>query len=144
MSYYCAATDLQRTRSDIVDAGVDSLDDYIDDAEAQINDRLDTAWYRGAARERGIDYVETRFDPDLVTVTSQIKAVAVYLTLALVYESVSRSDDETDPFAQLGRRYRNLYMVEIEALLQAGIDYDYEDDDDPEHDTAMPRVLKRM
>ena len=123
MMPYCSTFDLKKIRADIMGHGVSSWSDQIGLADEQINLTLARSWYRGVAADMDIT---DGFDPEKITDAGQLRMAACYLTLSLIYQSLASNTDVTgNTFFQQAELYSGKYEDEINAVLEAGIDYDF-------------------
>ena len=124
---YCSEADLVEERSNIMQYGVVSWDNKIDQAVQIIDEDLDLRWYRGVASDFGVDWREYPFDNDLLYSSPRIKRLAVYKTLELIYRYLMKdAPPDQDAFSHQSKTYGKLYETELKSLIESGIDYDWD------------------
>ncbi len=134
--------DLIEVQPDIYNFGVDDYEPQMLESEEIVNRALDSRWYRGVARNYGVDFRETPFEPAKVT-TSQVRRLATYKSLDLIYMSLAKIKPEADGFERLSDRFNKRYREELSDVLNAGIDYDWDASDDISSDErAQPKVRR--
>jgi len=117
------------------------------EAEWEINRALEARWYRDASAERGLDWQNTPFDAALVLTTEQLKRWSCYLTLAKIYELLSKDAAEPDAFERLAEKYEKKATDEGREVLSYGIDYDWDESgtiEATEKEQRVHRALVRM
>ena len=141
--------DLVDVRSEILKYGVSDYTIQMEESERIVNRALDSRWYRSNAENYGIDWRETPFDTDKMLASSieQIKRACVYKSLQLVYLLLAKESPEPDGFERNSETFKKLYADEINEVLTAGIDYDWDEDDEiasSEADIPQVRRLYRV
>jgi len=147
MANYTVNGDLFEVRPQLEAQNV-SFTDQHDESTRVINRTLESKWYFGDAKDRGIDPRNVRFDPDLMLNSAiQIKKLATFLALKLIYERfITGFDDEVNQM--LMQMYEKRYKDELELVLDLGIDYDWDDsgtiDDGEDLNEPNVRTLHRI
>lgn len=135
--------DLIAVRSDIFNYGETDFDDQMEESESVVIRALDARWYRANAENYGIDWRETPFNTDNVLTSSQIKRACVYKSLQLIYLLLAKEMSEPDGFERNSSTFKKLYAEEINDVLTAGIDYDWDESGDLTADeTKIPQVRR--
>lgn len=128
MAEYCTESDLVKVRPDIMDQGVDDWSDQIEEAGNIIDRAIETYWYRRIAEENDIDWRETVFDRDLLlTASTQLTRLASYKTLEHAYMYLEKNTKEPDAFERQREMFKKLYDDELDAVLDTGLDYDWDE-----------------
>lgn len=123
--------DLTEVRPDIFSYGVTDFESQMTEAEAIIIRVLDARWYREQANDRGIDWRSTPFDETLLlNVDTHLRRLAVYKSLELIYIYLMKESPEPDAFERQSNTFKKLYRDELNEVLTAGIDYDWDDSGD--------------
>lgn len=97
---------------------------FRDAAEAALLLDLDLAWRRDAARERGVDFREHPIAPSRLE-AGQMRRISVLKTLELLC-GAAKKDATDDALANAETEYRRLGREELERLIRAGVDYDWD------------------
>ena len=140
---YHGDKDITAVRSKIFSYGEKNLTDQMLEAERIINRTLDSRWYRANAENNGVDWRETPFDPEKVATASQLKRAAVYKSLQLIYMYLAKESPEADGFERNSKNFQRLYADEINEVLNAGIDYDWDGSDDlSSEEKSLPRIRR--
>jgi hypothetical protein len=147
MGTYTSDQDLVKVRKNILELGVATWTDKISDAEEHLNRLVERRWYRGAAQERGLDWTETPFAPAKVNPASQLKNLASYKALEMIYDYLATETQEPGAFERFRDHYARKFADELEEVLSIGIDYDWDASgavsSDEKH-VIVPRTLYRM
>jgi len=144
MTDYCSESDLIAIRPSILELGVTDWDAQITEAGNIIDRAIEVRWYRRIAEENRIDWRTTQFDRDLLkSATSQLTRLGCYKTLELcfMYLMKHRADDA---FEKERDMFSKLYKEELQEVLLAGLDYDWDDDDLDSDEISVPRVRRLM
>lgn len=124
---YCRDEDLVALRSNILDFGIDSWKDQRDEAMAIIDRALDAGWYRQEAEHLGVDWRKYPMDRTLfLNAESQLKRLACYKALELAFRYLMKESPEPDSFERMKDMYKEEYQSELKAVLNAGLDYDWD------------------
>lgn len=150
MTAYCTEAELADVQANILDPLV-SGEDYsaqLAEATRQIDRDLDLRWYRQAAAELEIDHRETPFDRDLLlSAATQLKRLGQLKGLQLVCGYLKSAVTDS-AWRELEVLYAQQYAEELEQVLAAGLDYDWDENatiaDEERATRAMPRRLVRM
>jgi len=142
---YSTDADLVKIRPNIMSLGVSAWTDQHNESTAIINRAL-LAWYNTEATKRG--YADIQFDSSkILNASTQLKRLACYKTLELAYMYLMVDGVQEGGFRNEMTLFRELYEREFNAVLESGIDYDWDDDgaiDDYEATDAAPRRLVRV
>lgn len=122
---YCTDVDLLTYRPNILSLGVDNWEDQRENAYAIINRTLESRWYRGAAEELSVDYLEVLFDPTLIQ-EGTLTRLECYKTLELAYMYLKKDSQQSDGFDRLEEQFRKRYGEELDLVLATGITYDWD------------------
>lgn len=147
MANYTVNGDLFEVRPQL-EAQNESFKDQHDESTRVINRTLESKWYFGDAKGRGIDPRVVRFNPDLMLDSAtEIKKLATFLAIKLIYERfITGFDDEVNQL--LMQMYENRYKEELELVLDLGISYDWDDsgtiDNGEEINEPQVRTLHRI
>lgn len=143
MAEYCSDDDLIEVRPDVLDLGVSSFDDQIEEAGLLIDRVLESRWYRPIQKNQGVDWRTTQFNRDsLLSMTSQLKRLGVFKTLELAFTILMKHRKE-DAFDDERKLFKEKYLEELEEVLLFGIDYDWDDDDElQDAERAIPEVRR--
>lgn len=142
---YCVDDDLLKYRSNIMTLGVDDWSEQRNEAYRLINRVISARWYRTAAPEMGVDPRAIVFDPTKVR-EGTFEALEAFKTLELAFIILKKEGPEADGFERFEESFRKKYNEELELILAAGIDYDWNADDsisDTELYLRTPRRLTR-
>lgn len=124
---FCTEEDLVAERANIMNFGVSSWDDKIVAAAAIVTRDLDLYWYRGATDNHRIDWREFPFDIDLLWSSPEVKRLAVYKSLELIYRFLRKdSPPDQDAFEPQMKLYGKLYSDELKSVCAFGLDYDWD------------------
>lgn len=140
---YCTDADLVKYRSTILDLGVTDWAEQRQEAYEMINRVIRARWYRVASREMGYDYRLTAFNPSLV-MNDCLKRLECFKTLELAYMILKKDGPEADGYERAEKSFRNRYNEELEVILSAGVDYDWDGDGVQNDDEATVRVTRRL
>lgn len=125
--YYHTEDDLVEVRPNILSYGVSDFEPQMEESESIINRTLESRWYRAAAAENGLDFRTDVFNPALVLTTSQVKRLATYKSLQLCYLHLMKEAPDPDAFERQMSTFKKLYDEEMQEVLGAGIDYDWDE-----------------
>jgi hypothetical protein len=128
MANYASDLDLVKIRPNILNLGVKNWDDQHAEATRQINRVLEKRWYYERAADHGIDPTTTPFDQTKVD-GEQVKNLACYKALELVYLYLMKDAPSPDGFEREYKIFRDLYKEELSDLVTIGINYDWDEDD---------------
>lgn len=150
MANYADDSDLAEVRANILDlvpvAGGDWESKH-DAATLVINHDLEVRWFNAVLSEEGLSSRNYTFDPDKILSPERLKNLAVYKTLELIYEYLTK-DVIDDPFAKERDYYAKKYRDEFERVLVMGLDYDWNSnsllDASEIKEAPLPRTLERM
>lgn len=120
-------SDLVKERKNILQLGVADWADQIAEAHRQVIRILEARWYRKVAPAMGIDPTEVSFDESRVN-ADQLKKLETYKALELAYSYLVVETEEVGGFERLRDYYRRLYQDELREVLNAGVDYDWDQD----------------
>jgi|GEM_PF-1027010 hypothetical protein len=153
---YSSDADLIKAQKDIMSLGVLSWEAQHSEAALIIDRALRVQWYEPLARYPRDDssglavsggFTYEQFDPEKLLDLLQLKRLSVYKTLELSYLSVMMDSTENNPFKMKMEMFKELYDIELVAVLQAGITYDWDgsgDEDQVETNIQRaPRVIMR-
>ena len=127
MTTYCEDDDLLKYRPNIMNLGVNDWSDQREEAYRLINRVISARWYRTAAPEMGFDPRVTVFAPSKVRADT-FKALEAFKTLELAFIVLKKEGPEQDGFERFEESFRKKYNEELELILAAGIDYDWDAD----------------
>lgn len=139
---YSSDADLQKVKPAILEYGVAAWTDQRTEAERQINRAIDTRWYREAASDRGIDWRKTPFNPERIKKADVVR-LSVLGTLVEVFTYLAKDGTE-DAFAEEAAIFERKYRDELEAVLAAGIQYDWDADGTIESNEKGPAAVRRL
>jgi hypothetical protein len=126
MAEYCTDDDLVELRPDILNLGVSGWDEQIEEAGKVIDRALQAKWYKAQADEYGLDWREEPFDRDkLLNAAEQLTRLGTYKSLELAYLHLMKNQVE-DAFRTQMLLFQKLYARELEEVLLAGLDYDWD------------------
>lgn len=135
---YCTYDDLLDKRPALKNHGGAPFRDQLEEAKILVDEDIELYWYRPAAEKRGIDWSnsDNAFDPESLISqagstsdsTKRLKRIAILKSLQLVYEYLSK-DSKEDNYLVISDRYANQYREELDRIVSAGLDYDWDDDD---------------
>lgn len=142
MTEYCEESDLISIRPSILSLGVDDWSTQIEEAGNILDRAIEVGWYRRIAEENGLDWRTVRFDRDLLKSSdTQLKRVACYKTLELCFMFLMKHMVD-DAFEKERKMFSTLYKDELQEVLLAGLDYDWDDDDLDSDEILVPRVRR--
>lgn len=144
MAEYCGEGDLIKIRPKMLELGVTDWSEQIAEAGNIIDRAIEVKWYRRIAEENNVNWRTTLFDRDMLkSASSQIKRAACYKTLELVFMYLMKHR-ANDAFEKEREMFAKLYKEEINEVLLAGLDYDWDDDDLDSDEISVPRVRRLM
>jgi len=136
--------DLIAIRSDIFNYGETDFEDQMTEAERVVIRSLDSRWYRANAENFGIDWRDTPFDSSKVLNVDQVKKACSYKSLQFIYLFLAKESPEPDGFERNSKNFQKLYAEEMNELLTAGIDYDWDDSGDLSADEIKIPQVRRL
>lgn len=138
--------DLTAVRSEILHYGVSDFTPQMEEAEDIVNRALDSRWYRSNAENYGVDWRDAPFDTANMLASSklQVKRACVYKSLQLIYLLLAKESPEADGFERNSATFKKLYAEEINEVLTAGIDYDWDEDDEIDPGEAKIPQVRRL
>lgn len=142
---YCTDIDLLEYRPNILSLGVLEWSNQRENAYSMINRTLESKWYRQAAIELNVDYLEISFDPTLVE-AGTLTRLECFKTLELIYMYLKKDSQQSDGFARLEQEFRQRYNEELTTVLGVGLTYDWDQSGDITYDERFitsPRRLHR-
>lgn len=122
---YCIDLDLLTYRPNILSLGVADWQTQRENAYSIINRTLESKWYRQAAVEIGVDYLEVAFDPTLIE-SGTLTRLECFKTLELIYMYLKKDSQQSDGFERLEEQFRKRYNEELDLILSIGITYDWD------------------
>lgn len=122
---YCTDIDLLTYRPNILSLGVEDWENQREYAYEIINRVIESRWYRQAAEELNVDYLEVVFNPELVE-EGYLTRLECFKALELIYMYLKKDSQESDGFARLEKEFRNRYNEELDIILAMGITYDWD------------------
>jgi len=144
---YSTDEDLTKIRPKIMNYGIENWAAQRVEAESYINRILDHQWYRPQCSDLGVDWRAYPFNSELLlNYAEQLKSLSCYKTLSLVYLYLMKDSPEEDAFERQHKLFSKLFADELRAVLAAGIDYDWDEDEEllsQETKRPMIRRLKR-
>jgi hypothetical protein len=147
---YCTYDDILDKRPALKNNNGGPFQDQLKEAKVLVDEDLELYWYRPAADKRDIDWSESdyAFDPtslisqtgSTTDSTKRVKRLAVLKSLQLIYEYLSK-DSKDDNYLAMSDRFKDQYNAELNRVVKAGLDYDWDDDDTLEdtEKAAKPR-----
>lgn len=116
----------------------------MDESEDIILRTVESRWYRNLASSYGLDWRSTPFNSDLMlNADTQLKRAAVYKSLELIYLFLMKESPEPDAFERQVKLFAGRYKDEIGDVLTAGIDYDWDEDDEiAAGENILPRIRR--
>lgn len=121
--------DLTEVRPDILSYGITDFDVQMEESESIINRTLDARWYRNVADDFGLNWRVTPFKPALLLNGGvQLNRLATYKSLQLIYLFLMKESPEPDAFERQMDTFKKLYKEELNEVLNAGVDYDFDED----------------
>jgi hypothetical protein len=131
MALSITISDIQRYEPNILDYGVDSFENEMSDAAADVTRDIRTRWW--PTQETGRydisiigQYVE--MDADKLTASQWTRAVVYYCLGYYVFPKLSSFNSEADIFERKFEYYRKEYDREFQAVLMDGTEYDHDND----------------
>ena len=98
----------------------------MEEAEDIINRTIDSQWYRNNALNYSVDWRSTPFDSTLLlNADTQLRRLATYKSLQLIYLYLMKESKDPDPFERQKDTFKRLYQDELNDVLKAGLDYDW-------------------
>ena len=139
-----ADDDLVAVRSEIFNFGKTDFKDQMTESESIVIRALDARWYRSNAEDFALDWREDPFQAGLLLDTTQVKRACVYKSLQLIYLIFAKESPEPDGFERSSNTFKKLYAEEINDVLTAGIDYDWDESGDETYDETKIPVVRRL
>jgi hypothetical protein len=136
--------DIIKVRPDIVKYGVTDFTEQMKESELKVFRSVDARWYRPLATNYSIDWRADPFDPQLLGTPSQLTACAVYKSLQLIYIYLQKDSPEPDGFERNSKNFQKLYENELAETLIAGIDYDWDKDDEISSSESINTRVRRL
>ena len=132
MANYSTDADLLKIRSTIMNLGVDDWSEFHALATTAINKDLEVKWYRKASSKAGYDWRFTPFDSTLLlNSATQLLDLACYKTLFLIYRYLAQDTTiDQDAYGQQRSYWSKQYGQELERVVDSGLDYDWDSDDE--------------
>jgi hypothetical protein len=119
-------SDLIKVRPDIMNYGITDFNEQLLESENIIIRTLEHRWYRNRADDYGLNWRNTPFDATLLlTAATQLKRLAVYKSLQLIYLFIQKETPEPDAFERQSNSFKKLYAEELKEVLDSGLDYDW-------------------
>lgn len=140
---YCTDIDLLTYRPNILSLGVDNWENQREYAYEIINRVIEARWYRQAAEELNVDYLEVTFDPDLIE-EGYLTRLECFKALELIYMYLKKDAQESDGFARLEEEFRKRYNEELDIILAMGITYDWDQSGAISYDERYISVSRRL
>lgn len=137
-------SNLIEVRPDILSYGVTEFSKQLDESESIIIRTVESRWYRNIALSYGVDWRSTPFNPELMlNADTQLGRAAVYKSLELIYLFLMKESPEEDAFERQVKLFAKRYKDEIGDVLTAGIDYDWDEDDEiSAGENILPRIRR--
>lgn len=110
-------------------------------AEEELVADIERLWRRPACAARGIDWRSQPFDPARAD-PRELKRLSVLKTLVYAHEHLMKYGGEADGFERMREVYEREYQNELRVLLDAGLNYDWPNDD-ADRPTPASRLLER-
>lgn len=124
---YSNDSDLIEIRSNILDYGIADWSSKHDDAKRKIDRILASSWYKSIASDNNVDYIDNPFDSTkLLNSGTQLKELACYKTLELIYLELTKDTSEEDGFERQRKIFKALFNEELNLVLNSGLDYDWD------------------
>lgn len=142
--YFHGDDDLTEIRPDIFSYGYTDFENQMQESEDIISRTIESKWYRTRAEEVGVDWRSTEFDRTLLLEAStQLRRVASYKSLELIYLFLMKEAPEPDAFERQMNTFKKLYNEEIQEVLDSGLDYDWDESGgiDP-GENKLPRIRR--
>lgn len=142
---YHSDDDLIEVRPNVFGYGVTDFENQMEESESIINRVLDAKWYRLNAKNAGVDPQADPFDSSKVLTTTQIRRLAVYKSLQLIYLYLMKESRDPDVFERQSNTFKKMYTDELAEVLTAGIDYDWDESGQiDESERSVPRVRRLL
>jgi hypothetical protein len=136
--------DLVEYRPNIFNYGVEDFTTQMEEAEAIISRAVDAKWYRNRATDYGLDWRVTTFDINKL-VPSQLRRLAVYKSLSLIYLILMKDAANPDIFERQSETFKKMYTDELKEVLDSGLDYDWDEDSSiSAGENIQPRIRRLM
>jgi hypothetical protein len=139
---YCTDADLEKIRPNILQLGISTWDTQIEEAGLIIDRALDANWYRAHAADSGLDPRITPFDREKLSKTELVR-LGSYKTLELAYMFLMK-DHVDDAFEKQRKLFQSQYREELDAVLAAGLEYDFSADSTLTYDEKQMRKIRRL
>ena len=141
---YSTDADLEEVQKDIMLHGVDSWDPQHIAASEIINRAIRVQWFKPLAKTMGHT---DAFDADLLLEPETFNRLSIYKALELAYLAIMQDMSENNPFDMKRLIFQELYEAELNAVLIAGISYDWDGSGTIEPDESnisrQPRTIRR-
>jgi len=142
MAEYCSESDLIKIRPKILELGITDWSDQIAEAGVIIDRAIEVKWYRRVAEDNDVNWRTTEFDRDLLkSYATQVKRAACYKSLELIFMYLMKHRAD-DAFEKERGMFSKLYKEEMQEVLIAGLDYDWDDDDLDSDEISVPRIRR--
>jgi len=144
MAEYCTEDDLVLIRPDVLNLGVSDWSDQIAEAGLVIDRIIEVEWYRPIAEENSIDWRTTPFDRDLLlTADTQLTRLGCYKTLELIFLYLMKHNAE-DVYDKERKLFRDMYTEELNDVMKAGLDYDWDESGAITSDESIVPMVRRL
>lgn len=144
MAEYCTEDDLVLIRPDVMGLGVRDWSDQITEAGLVIDRIIEVEWYRPIAEENAIDWRVTPFDRDLLlSADDQLTRLGCYKTLELIFLYLMKHNLE-DVYDKERLLFRSMYTEELEDVMKAGLDYDWDESGAITSDESIVPIVRRL
>lgn len=143
MANYSADSDLIQIVPKILDYNVDDWTFLHDRAKVIIDRVLEQRWYRPEATHRGVLYEDTPFDGDLLD-ADQLVWLSCYKVLELAHQYLMKPGPEEDFYERQSRYFAQKFDDELTTLLNLGITYDWDEDDEIDEDERLVQQRRRL
>lgn len=118
---FATDSDLLDFIPDIFEHGESSWQDLLNEAEAEVKDKIKVEWYNKTRSS-------TSFDATLLT-DAQWKKATIFRALAeYIMPALSKWSPDSDQFRELSAFYRGRFAEELATQFALGIQYDLNDD----------------
>lgn len=143
MANYSDDNDLIELAPKIKELGVDDWSKMHDEAKKLIDREVEVKWYKERAREHGVDWTSTPYNPDLV-LGDDFKRLSSFKALELIFRFLLASGPESEVFQAQMQLWHDLYEEELEKTLSYGIGYDWDASGAVEPDERLEPAIRRL